>query len=170
MKGRILLLIAAFGLITALALPASAQGGGQNPRPGWQDRGHDRDDHDGNHDRYKDNRAYQDGLRDGQRDRGRQSHMGGSEWKGDDRRAYEAGYRDGYGGGVMGRPMGQNGERNRRDSQAFRNGYAEGLRYGQNDVRARQTRHANQKRYVRESHERLQQRFRQQGRVQARIS
>ena len=144
MKGRILLLVAAFGLIAALALPAGAQGWKQDHRSSWQDRDHDRDNHGNN------SRAYQDGYRDGQRDRGKRSHPRGSQWKGNDRDAYNAGYRAGFNqrGGMAGdRDRDRDRDRNDRGAmgggyahggnQAYRNGYTQGLNYGRHDAQGR---------------------------------
>jgi hypothetical protein len=138
MKGRILLLVATFGLITALALPASAQSSQQDHRSGWQDRDHDDHDRDHDQDRYRDRKAYQDGLRDGQHDRGRSAHPRGDEWRGEDHDAYSAGYRAGFAQAVD-RDHDRDHDRDggHGGNQAYRNGYEQGMSYGQHDSRAR---------------------------------
>jgi hypothetical protein len=159
MKARILFLVLAVALVMTMSLPASAQVRQQYGQMNFaQDRDdHNRDhdqqndrDHDRDHNQYGNSRAYQDGYRDGgqDRDRHQRSHPRGNQWKGDDRNAYEAGYRAGFSGyqhddrnnqnrGGVWDTMTGHGDHGRQGSQAYRNGYNQGLQYGRHDVQGR---------------------------------
>lgn len=154
MKAKNVLLAAALGLVTTLALPAFAQydrdhdGDGYS---GWrQDRDHDGDRDDGRQYRDRDDRqAYQRGLNDGMHDRrdGRSWNMRNNRYnERDDREAYSRGYAEGYrnGGYRSGRGgwgWGNNGwgwnGNGGYYSQAYnvgqQSGYQDGLRYGAHD-------------------------------------
>ncbi len=151
MKRQILLLAVVCGVI-ALALPLAGQNFPQDNRWRWQDRD-DRGSRDRDQERWRDHRAYQDGYRDGQRDRGKRFHPRGAQWKGEDRDIYNAGYRAGFNGrGEFEHDRDWNRDRDRdRDgipdreergsrrggTPAYRTGYDDGVRYGQHDVQAR---------------------------------
>jgi hypothetical protein len=122
MKARILLLVASAVLMTAMALPAYSQNWRQNHAWGWQDR-------DGDHDRDWNNnqRAYDEGYREGQRDRGKRWHPDAGHWKGDDIRAYQAGYKAGYS------QADRDHDRVHGRSPAEKNGYEDGFLAGQGD-------------------------------------
>jgi hypothetical protein len=100
MKKRLLLTVATFGIAAVLALPATAQIYQHSPDARW---GWDNDHHDRNN-----SRAYEDGYRDGNKDRDHHKkwHPRGGKWKGEDHRAYEDGYRAGFGNGGQDRDHG----------------------------------------------------------------
>ncbi len=151
MKRQLLLLTLAGGLIAG-AVPARAQSWQNDQGSRWQDRD-DREARDRDRERWRDHRAYQDGYRDGQRDRGKRFHPRGAQWKGEDRNIYNAGYRAGFNGrgdlyrdrdGYRDRdrdrdgiPDRVEGDYRRGGSQAYRNGHTDGLWYGQHDAQAR---------------------------------
>lgn len=150
LKARKLLLVAAIGAATVLTVPASAQFRDWHEQDRWGWRDHDRDDRAGN------SPAYRNGYRDAQNDRSHNNryHPRGSQWKGDDRNAYEAGYRAGFNAGQYGYGdhdgdrddrwgnggyngnygYGNGGNRYGRGGPAAQFGYQDGLSYGQRDA------------------------------------
>lgn len=147
MKARNLVLAAAMGLVTTLAVPAFAQYGRDDRDSGWQqDQDHDGDrDRDYDRDqRYRNNGVYQDGYRDGMRDR-REGHNWANRNNhyrdNDDRQAYISGYRDGYnaayGNGNRGWYPGNGGHGSDAYDAGRRFGFEDGLRYGSHDRHAR---------------------------------
>ncbi len=101
---RKVLMAAVLGLAGLVAIPASAQSGGWYNRGnwGWQDGDHDRDDHDrgnSNYNRDSQNKAYQQGYKDGVWDTQHGPQQRSRNWS----NSYDAqAYRDGYNAGYRG--------------------------------------------------------------------
>lgn len=155
MKRRMLFLGAIVGLVVAMGVPQrtwAAPDRDKQGNPGHSDR-----DHGNKH--YDNRQAYEDGYRDGDRDKDKRRgwHPRGNQWKGDAHEAYEAGYRAGFNG--RGRDWHDDRDRDRdrdrvnpwdrlagrddqrrsggQDNRAYRNGYTDGMWYGQHDRQAR---------------------------------